>query len=234
LRVESPFDYARQAAFYVPEDVSAPGDRQHSLDVARLVLDAARRIGGRTLVLTTTLNAMRTIGEFLQSHLDSGLGLEVLVQGQSPKRLLMTRFREGSQQGQGGCILVASASFWEGFDVPGDALQLVVIDKLPFAPPDDPVFEARGRRLQQQGRSVFMDQALPEAVVTLKQGAGRLIRSETDQGILVVCDQRLTLKGYGMRLIKALPPMRRITDKGEFERSLEALRAGSPELPPRL
>jgi len=234
LRVESPFDYARQAAFYVPEDVSAPGDRQHSLDVARLVLDAARRIGGRTLVLTTTLNAMRTIGEFLQSHLDSGLGLEVLVQGQSPKRLLMTRFREGSQQGQGGCILVASASFWEGFDVPGDALQLVVIDKLPFAPPDDPVFEARGRRLQQQGRSVFMDQALPEAVVTLKQGAGRLIRSETDQGILVVCDQRLTLKGYGMRLIKALPPMRRITDRGEFEQALEALRAGSPELPPGL
>ena len=234
LRVDSPFDYARQAALYVPEDVSAPGERQHSLDVGRLVLDAARRIGGRTLVLTTTLSAMRTIGEFLQSHLDSGLGLEVLVQGQSPKRLLMSRFREGSQQGQGGCILVASASFWEGFDVPGDALQLVVIDKLPFAPPDDPVFEARGRRLQQQGRSVFMDQALPEAAVTLKQGAGRLIRSETDHGILVVCDQRLTQKGYGMRLIKALPPMRRLTDRREFEQSLAELLARSPELPPGL
>ena len=192
------------------------------------------RIGGRTLVLTTTLSAMRTIGEFLQSHLDSGLGLEVLVQGQSPKRLLMARFREGNTQGQGGCILVASASFWEGFDVPGDALQLVVIDKLPFAPPDDPVFEARGKRLEQQGRSVFMDQALPEAAVTLKQGAGRLIRSETDRGILVVCDQRLSLKGYGMRLVKALPPMRRITDSREFEQALADLLRPSPELPPGL
>lgn len=234
LRVESPFDYARQAALYVPEHVSAPGERQHTLDVGRLVLDAARRIGGRTLVLTTTLNAMRTIGEYLQTHLDSGLGLEVLVQGLSPKRLLMERFREGASLGRGGCILVASASFWEGFDVPGDALQLVVIDKLPFAPPDDPVFEARGRRLEQQGRSVFMDQALPEAVVTLKQGAGRLIRSETDRGILVVCDQRLTRKGYGLRLTQALPPMRRLTGQGAFEQALADLAGDSPELPPGL
>ena len=234
LRVESPFDYSQQAALYVPENVSAPGERQHALDVARLVLDAARRIGGRTLVLTTTLSAMRTIGEFLNTHLDSGLGLEVLVQGQSPKRLLMDRFREGDSHGRGGCILVASASFWEGFDVPGDALQLVVIDKLPFAPPDDPVFEARGKRLQQQGRSVFMDQALPEAAVTLKQGAGRLIRSETDRGILVVCDHRLAHKGYGLRLTNALPPMRRITGQGEFVAALDDLVLSSPELPPGL
>ncbi len=234
LRVQSPFDYASQAALYVPEGMSAPGDRQHALDVARLVLDAARRIGGRTLVLTTTLAAMRAIGEYLQTHLDSGLGLEVLVQGQSPKRLLMTRFREGASQGQAGCILVASASFWEGFDVPGDALQLVVIDKLPFAPPDDPVVEARGVRLQQQGRSVFMDLALPEAAVTLKQGAGRLIRSERDQGILVVCDERLSSKGYGLRLLAAMPPMRRVTGRDDFVRALDALRASSPELPPGL
>ena len=234
LRVESPFDYANQAALYVPEDMSPPGDRQHALDVARLVLDAVRRIGGRTLVLTTTLLAMRTIGEFLQTHLDSGLGLEVLVQGQSPKRLLMSRFREGDQHGQAGCILVASASFWEGFDVPGDALQLVVIDKLPFAPPDDPVIEARGLRLQQQGRSVFMDLALPEAAVTLKQGAGRLIRSESDRGILVVCDERLSRKGYGARLLAAMPPMRRLMSQAEFGQALTDLRAESPELPPGL
>ncbi len=234
LRVESPFDYTRQAALYVPADVSAPGERQHALDVGRLVLQAARRIGGRTLVLTTTLHAMRTIGEFLQTHLDSGLGLELLVQGQSPKRMLMNRFREGASEGQGGCILVASASFWEGFDVPGDALQLVVIDKLPFAPPDDPVFEARGLRLQQQGRSVFMDLALPEAAVTLKQGAGRLIRSESDRGILVVCDHRLSTKGYGARLLAALPPMRRLTGPDEFEQALADLAAASPQLPPGL
>lgn len=234
LRVESPFDYAQQSALYVPEDMSPPGERQHSLDVARLVLNAARRIGGRTLVLTTTLAAMRSIGEYLQTHLDSGLGLEVLVQGQSPKRLLMTRFREGDSHGQPGCILVASASFWEGFDVPGDALQLVVIDKLPFAPPDDPVVEARGLRLQQQGRSVFMDLALPEAAVTLKQGAGRLIRSESDRGILVVCDERLSRKGYGARLLAAMPPMLRLASQAEFEQALTGLRDGSPELPPGL
>ena len=234
LRVESPFDYAQQSALYVPENMSPPGERQHALDVARLVLNAARRIGGRTLVLTTTLAAMRSIGDYLHTHLDSGLGLEVLVQGQSPKRLLMTRFREGDSHGQPGCILVASASFWEGFDVPGDALQLVVIDKLPFAPPDDPVVEARGLRLQQQGRSVFMDLALPEAAVTLKQGAGRLIRSESDRGILVVCDERLSRKGYGARLLAAMPPMRRLASQAEFEQALTGLRDGSPELPPGL
>ncbi len=234
LRVESPFDYARQSALYVPMDVSAPGERQHALDVGRLALASSRRIGGRTLVLTTTLHAMRTIGDFLQTHLDSGLGLEVLVQGQSPKRVLMERFREGGSQGQGGCILVASASFWEGFDVPGDALQLVIIDKLPFAPPDDPVFEARGQRLQQQGGSVFMDLALPEAAVTLKQGAGRLIRSESDRGILVVCDPRLVSKAYGTRLLAALPPMRRITGPQEYSQALAQLGDGSPELPPGL
>ena len=234
LRVGSPFDYGVQAALYVPEQLSAPGERAHAQEVGALVLDAARRIGGRTLVLTTTLSAMRTIAEYLRPHLDSGLGLELLVQGQSPKRLLMQRFREGNNHDQAGCILVASASFWEGFDVPGDALQLVVIDKLPFAPPDDPVFEARGRRLQQLGRSVFVDQALPQAAVMLKQGAGRLIRSETDRGILVVCDHRLIHKGYGVRLIGALPPMRRITCKAEFEQALNDLVAISPELPPGL
>jgi ATP-dependent DNA helicase DinG len=234
LRVDSPFDYARQAAVYVPTQVASPGDRQHALDVGRLVLDAARRIGGRTLVLTTTLQAMRAIGEFLQTHLDSGWGLQLLVQGQSPKRVLMERFREGDSQGKGGCILVASASFWEGFDVPGDALQLVVIDKLPFAPPDDPVVEARGQRLLKQGGSVFMELALPEAAVTLKQGAGRLIRSESDRGILVVCDPRLGTKGYGARLLAALPPMRRLRTQQAFDQALDELATPSPELPPGL
>ena len=234
LRVDSPFDYARQAALYVPTHVAAPGERQHILDVGQLALQAARRISGRTLVLTTTLHAMRTIGDFLQAQCDSGSGLQVLVQGQSPKRILMDRFREGSSQGQPGCILVASASFWEGFDVPGDALQLVVIDKLPFSPPDDPVFEARGLRMQQMGRSVFRDLALPEAAVTLKQGAGRLIRSERDRGILVVCDPRLMSKAYGAHLLASLPPMRRLTGQDEFEQALSDLAAALPELPPGL
>ena len=148
MQVNSPFDYAQQAALYVPPHLPRPGDPGHASQVAALVLEALAILGGRTLVLTTTLNAMRSIGEQLQAHCDAGV--EVLVQGQSPKRRLMERFREGGgqgdAQGRSGCVLVASASFWEGFDVPGDALQLVVIDKLPFPPPGDPLFEARSQR----------------------------------------------------------------------------------------
>jgi ATP-dependent DNA helicase DinG len=112
---------------------------------------------------------------------------------------------------------VASASFWEGFDVPGDALQLVVIDKLPFPPPNDPLVEARSLRLECLGKSAFSDYSLPEAAVALKQGAGRLIRSETDRGLLVVCDPRLSGMSYGRRLMSCLPPMRRIDNESEFE-----------------
>jgi ATP-dependent DNA helicase DinG len=123
---------------------------------------------------------------------------------------LIERFREAATGGGRGCLLVASASFWEGVDVPGDALQLVVIDKLPFPPPNDPLVEARSKRLEAQGRSSFNDYFVPEAVVALKQGAGRLIRRETDEGVLVVCDNRLVTTGYGRRLLNGLPPMRRL------------------------
>ena len=223
MQVNSPFDYAQQAALYVPPHLPRPGDPGHASQVAALVLEALAILGGRTLVLTTTLNAMRSIGEQLQAQCEGGV--EVLVQGQSPKRRLMERFREGGglgdAHGRSGCVLVASASFWEGFDVPGDALQLVVIDKLPFPPPGDPLFEARSQRITQQGKSAFADHALPEAAVSLKQGAGRLIRSETDRGILVVCDNRLSTMSYGRRLVRGLPDMRRLEDHAAF---LDALR----------
>ena len=232
MRVGSPFDYGQQAALYVPEHLPKPADPSHARQVAQLAHAAVSLLGGRTLVLTTTLNAMRVIGEHLQSRFDSGLNIEVLVQGQSPKRKLMERFREGRSQGGAGCVLVASASFWEGFDVPGDALQLVIIDKLPFPPPDDPLFEARSQRLTREGRSPFADHALPEAAVALKQGAGRLIRSETDRGVLVVCDTRLSTMSYGKRLMSALPPMRVITSRDEFVSEISALAQDSPELPP--
>ena len=145
------------------------------------------------------------------------------MQGQWPKRRLMERFRAGNQGGQPGCILVASATFWEGFDVPGDALQLVVIDKLPFPPPGDPLVEARSQRLELVGRSAFKDYALPEAAMALKQGAGRLIRQESDRGVLVVGDTRLTSMGYGRRLLAALPPMRRLHTEQDFDVALQAL-----------
>jgi ATP-dependent DNA helicase DinG len=216
MQVTSPFDYAQQAALYVPEHLPKPGDPGHAGHVAQLVVEAVELLGGRTLVLTTTLNAMRSIGEYLQTRLNPAANVEVLVQGQSPKRRLMERFREGGGDGRAGCVLVASASFWEGFDVPGEALQLVVIDKLPFPPPGDPLFEARSQRITREGRSAFADHALPEAAVSLKQGAGRLIRSETDRGVLVVCDTRLATMSYGRRLVRGLPEMRRLNGHPEF------------------
>ncbi len=223
LRVSSPFDYPAQASLYVPRDIVRPNDPAHSAQVAAIASDAVRRLGGRTLVLTTTLRALRAIGDVLKQQLE-GAGVEVLVQGEWPKRHLMERFRDGAKVGEGGCVLVASATFWEGFDVPGDALQLVVIDKLPFPPPNDPLVEARSKRLESQGRSPFNDYFVPEAVVALKQGAGRLIRTESDQGVLVLCDNRLVTTGYGRRLIAALPPMLQLQTSEALAQSLDALK----------
>ena len=223
LRIGSPFDYAQQAALYVPRDFPKPSDPAHTSRVAESAAAWARRLGGRTMVLTTTLRALRGIGEALQAVFDSSGELEVLVQGDMPKRVLIDRFRRGSANGERGCILVAAASFWEGIDVPGDALQLVLIDKLPFPPPSDPMAEARSKLIESQGRSAFNDYFLPEAAVALKQGAGRLIRRESDQGVLVVCDTRLASMGYGKRLVKALPPMQRLNSEIELLERLDLL-----------
>ena len=223
VKVDSPFDYPQQAAVYVPKMFPKPSDPVHSARVAELVARAAESISGRTLVLTTTLRALRAIAEALQTRFRDSDLVEVLAQGQRPKRELMDRFREGNLHGQKGCVLVASASFWEGFDVPGDALQLVVIDKLPFPPPNDPLVEARSSRLEQAGRSAFRDYFLPEAAVALKQGAGRLIRRESDQGVLVVCDSRMATMPYGRRLFAALPPMKAVSSEADFFQALQQL-----------
>ncbi len=231
LRVDSPFDYRRQAALHVPPDFPRPADPAHSARVAQLAARAAAQLGGRTLVLTTTLRALRAIGDLMRQQLGRADALapplEVLVQGELPKRVLMERFREGDAGGGAGCVLVASASFWEGFDAPGDALQLVVIDKLPFPPPGDPLVEARSQRLEAQGRSAFADYSLPEAAISLKQGAGRLIRRESDRGVLVICDTRLVSMGYGKRLLAALPPMRRLANATELDQALAELTTAS-------
>jgi len=222
LRVASPFDYQRQAALYVPPDFPRPGDSMHSAKVAACAAVWSRQLGGRTLVLTTTLRALRTIGQALQAAFEPSGDIQVLVQGDMPKRALIERFREADSLGAKGCVLVASASFWEGIDVPGNALELVIIDKLPFAPPNDPLAEARSKLLESQGRSAFTDYFLPEAAMALKQGAGRLIRRETDQGVLVVCDSRLVSMGYGRRLLKALPPMQRLLSEQALMDRLES------------
>jgi len=223
LRVGSPFDYQRQAALYVPENFPKPADPSHAMKVAESAAVWSKKLGGRTLVLTTTLRALRVIGESLHSTFENSSEMEVLVQGEMPKRVLIERFREGSSKGGRACVLVASASFWEGIDVPGDALQLVIIDKLPFPPPNDPLAEARSKLIESQGRSAFNDYFLPEAAVALKQGAGRLIRRETDQGVLVVCDSRLVSMGYGRRLLRALPLMQKLTSEQELMDRMEVL-----------
>ena len=216
LRIGSPFDYPQQAALYVPLRFPKPGDPAHAVQVAQSVAAWSRQLGGRTMVLTTTLRALRTIGDSLQAAFSQSGDLLVLVQGSMPKRALIERFREGDSLGGKGCVLVASASFWEGIDVPGEALQMLIIDKLPFPPPNDPLAEARAKMLESQGRSAFTDYFLPEAAVALKQGAGRLIRRESDQGVLVVCDSRLVSMGYGRRLVKALPPMQRLASEQDL------------------
>lgn len=224
LRVGSPFIYEAQAALYVPQDLPKPGDPSHSEKLARSAAVWVRELGGRTMILTTTLRALRIIGDSLREVFSGQQPeIEVLVQGSMPKRLLIDRFRVGREQGAHACVLVASGSFWEGIDVPGDALQMVIIDKLPFLPITDPMTEARSRLIEAQGRNAFNEYFLPEAAVALKQGAGRLIRRETDKGVLVVCDSRLTSTGYGKRLLKALPPMQRLSSEVELLNRLAVL-----------
>jgi ATP-dependent DNA helicase DinG len=202
LRVGSPFDYEAHARVYVPPRFPAPNEAPHNTMVGRAAAHCAAALGGRTFVLTTTLRAMKVVAEALSSELaELGQPLEVLVQGTAAKRALLSRFL------QGGSVLVGSQSFWEGIDVPGDALQCVIIDKLPFPPPNDPLVEARVRQLKSHGRDAFNDYFVAEAAISLKQGAGRLIRTETDQGLLVICDTRLRRARYGARLLRALPPM---------------------------
>lgn len=226
LQVASPFAYGEHASLFVP-DMAEPANPAHAAQVAQLAGDAAAILGGRTLMLTTTLRNLRLIGEHLhQRFADKDAPLEILVQGESTKRQLTERFRQaGLKENRRGCILVASASFWEGVDIPGDALQLVVIDKLPFPPPNDPIVEARTRRLQQQGQNAFMHYHLPEAAVVLKQGAGRLIRHENDRGVLVICDCRLRTKSYGRNLLAALPPMQHLPHHDTFINKLQELNA---------
>ena len=222
MQVGSPFTYETQAALYVPKDFPKPGDPLHSEQVALTAARWAAQLGGRTMILTTTLRALRQIGESLQGRLANTPSLEVLVQGTMPKRQLIDRFRTGSAAGKG-YVLVASASFWEGIDVPGDALQLLIIDKLPFPALNDPLAQARSKVIESEGRSAFNEFFLPEAAVSLKQGAGRLIRRESDRGILVVCDVRLTTMGYGKRLMKALPPMQVLKTEDELVARIEQL-----------
>ena len=202
---QSPFDYARQALLYVPAKIAEPNTMEHTRGVIEAAAPVIAASGGRAFLLFTSLRAMREAKGLLEdAFLRRGLAFPVLVQGESSRTELLERFRV-----LGNAVLIGSQSFWEGVDVKGEALSLVVIDKLPFSAPDDPVLAARIDKINSEGRNAFMEHQLPQAVITLKQGAGRLIRDENDRGVLMICDPRLYSKSYGRRILQSLPPMRR-------------------------
>ncbi len=208
---DSPFDYPKNAMLYVPKGLPDPGSSEHTGAVIEAALPVLRASRGRAFLLFTTLRAMRLAHRLLREALDrAGLGYPLLLQGEGPRTELLQRFRR-----LGDAVLVGSASFWEGVDVRGEALSVVVIDKLPFAPPDDPVLAARLESLEREGRNPFMEYQLPQAILSLKQGAGRLIRDENDRGVLMICDPRLFSKAYGRRILPGLPPMRPTRELGE-------------------
>ncbi len=208
---DSPFDYGRQAVLYVPQGLPDPNSFDYTEAVVKAAFPVVQASGGRAFFLCTSLRAMRRTRDLLAEQLErAGLEFPLLMQGEGGKNELLDRFRR-----LGNAILVGSQSFWEGVDVRGEALSLVVIDKLPFAPPDDPVLSARIERMKEDGRNAFMEYQLPRAVINVKQGAGRLIRDETDRGVLMICDPRLITKPYGKRVWRSLPPMKRTRELGE-------------------
>ncbi len=222
LRVGSPFDYAAHARLWVPARFPKPNETAHPAAVGRLAARLAGALDGRCFVLTTTLRVLPLVADALRAEAEQGgRMLELLVQGTQPRRALLQRYGDGR-----GKVLIGSQSFWEGIDMPGDALQCVLIDKLPFPPPNDPLVEARVKQLQTAGRNPFNDYFVAEAAVSLKQGAGRLIRTESDRGLLVVCDPRMRQMAYGARLRAALPPMGWLADEEAALDWLATLAAG--------
>jgi ATP-dependent DNA helicase DinG len=205
MTLPSPFDYPAQGLLYVPRNLPQPSSPMFTDAVFEAALPAIEASGGGVFMLCTTLRAVDKIATKLRDTIEKrGWNYPLLVQGDASRTELLDRFRS-----YGNAILVGSQSFWEGVDVRGDALSLVVIDKLPFAPPDDPVLAARLDALTKKGLSPFAVHQLPQAVITLKQGAGRLIRAETDRGVLMICDTRLVDKPYGRRIWQSLPPFKR-------------------------
>ena len=205
ISLPSPFDYERQALLYSPTILPQPNSPDYTdavIDAALPVIEAA---GGRTFFLCTTLRAVKKTAERLRDEFERRkLPYPLFVQGEIGRTELLTQFRKA-----GNAVLIGSQSFWEGVDVPGDALSVVIIDKLPFAPPDDPVLAARITDMEKRGLNGFMHHQLPEAIINLKQGAGRLIRDESDRGVLMICDPRMLSKPYGRRIWQSLPPFAR-------------------------
>ncbi len=215
----SPFAYEQQALLYAPENMPEPSAPTYAEAVAKAAWPLIKACRGGVFLLCTSLRAMKRIHELIEDRLSAwDPERPLLLQGDATRSELLERHRRA-----GNAVLVASQSFWEGVDVRGDALQLVIIDKLPFAPPDDPVLSARIEHLKRQGRNAFAEYQLPRAVISMKQGAGRLIRDERDHGVLMVCDPRLVDKPYGKVIWRSLPPMRRTRSETVAVQFLESL-----------
>jgi ATP-dependent DNA helicase DinG len=195
----SPFDWPRQALCYQPPGLPDPNARGYGTALIAALLPVLHASGGRAFLLFASHRALREAAQALRDA-----PWPLFVQGQAPRATLLQRFRES-----GNGVLLGSASFREGVDVVGEALSVVAIDKLPFAAPDDPVFQARLEAIRNAGGNPFRDEQLPQAVIALKQGVGRLIRSESDRGVLVLCDPRLSSKAYGRTFLQSLPPFAR-------------------------
>jgi ATP-dependent DNA helicase DinG len=211
LQLDSPFDYANNALIWLPEQLPEPRDVQFVPALLEQVVPLLEASRGRAFLLFTSHRSLRRAAELLADR----VSFPLFVQGEQPRSLLLEQFRES---GQG--VLLGSSSFWQGVDVIGDALSLVVIDKLPFAAPDDPVMEARSDALRKAGGNPFTQLYLPQAVISLKQGAGRLIRDVNDRGALVVCDPRIRTKSYGRVFRESLPPMKQADNRDEVENFL--------------
>ncbi len=197
-RWDSPFDYPNQSLLYVPPDMPEPNSADYTLAVVEQARRVLRLSRGRAFILFTSHRALRQAAELLADSLDYPL----LIQGDAPRARLLEQFRE-----KGDAVLLGTGSFWEGVDVRGEALSCVIIDKLPFASPGDPILQARIDAMRSRGGNPFFEYQLPQAVITLKQGVGRLIRDVSDSGVLVLCDPRLGSRGYGRTFIDSLPPM---------------------------
>ena len=213
----SPFDYRTQALLYLPPDLDAPGSLRHTYQVVQAALPVLQASGGRAFMLFTSHRALRAAAQLLMAQAAAPLCYPVLVQGDAPREALLKRFRE-----LGNAVLLGTGSFWEGVDVQGAALSVVIIDKLPFAVPEDPVLKARLAAIEQRGGNPFFEEQLPQAVLALKQGVGRLLRAQEDFGVVVLCDRRLRSRGYGRVFLDSLPPMPRTEQLAEVQAFLQA------------